>query len=328
MYVYLFDIEETPISENFKNLGYETRQFLYNTGSLSLVMMFFLPFLLVIGLIGLLPCKSAKNLKAKTKQYLFFKGVLSFLIESYMILCIAACIGQTNVSWKSGFSLRAFGSNLNLLLTGLFSLIVVAIPIVVAIVYYYYFVHIAYDKPTKYKYGKFIQDLNPRRRGRSVILLPVIGHLRKLMLAFSVVHLQNYPNFTIFSFNFQILTMIILIGQIEPFKHKSKARLETFNEVNLLLVNYHLTSLTDWVSDGDTRYIIGWSMIAVTVLGILVNMIVLAREQVADVWLSYKYWKHRAAVKQRVSELMEAKRKEEATQKLENEREDADELMR
>jgi len=140
-----------------------------------------------------------------------------------------------------------------------------------------------------------------------VILLPVIGHLRKFMLAFSVVHLQNYPNFTVFSFNFQILTMIILIGHTEPFKHKSKARLETFNEINLLLVNYHITSLTDWVRDGDTRNIIGWSMIAVTVLGILGNLIVLAREQVADVWLSFKFWKHRVAVKERITELLETK---------------------
>jgi len=157
MYVYLFDIEETSISANFENLGYEKRQFLYNTGSLSLVMLFFLPFLLIIGLIGLLPCQSAKNWSTKRKQSLFFKGVFSFLIESYMILCIAACIGQTNVSWKSGFSLTAFGSNLNILFTCLFSLIVVAIPIVVAIGYYYYFWHVAYDKPTKERYGKFIE---------------------------------------------------------------------------------------------------------------------------------------------------------------------------
>ena len=93
-----------------------------------------------------------------------------------------------------------------------------------------------------------------------------------------------------------------------------------FNEVNLLLVNYHITSLTDWVSDGDTRYIIGWSMIAVTGLGILVNMIFLAREQVADLWLSFRYWKHRNAVKERISELLEAK-------KLENEREDAEKQL-
>jgi len=157
MYVYLFDIEETPISANFENLGYEKRQFLYNTGSLSLVILFFMPFLLIIGLIGLLPCQSAKNWSTKRKQSLFFEGVFSFLIESYMILCIAACIGQTNVSWKSGFSLTAFGSNLNILLTCLFSLIVVAIPIVVAIGYYYYFWHVAYDKPTKERYGKFIE---------------------------------------------------------------------------------------------------------------------------------------------------------------------------
>ena len=221
-----------------------------------------------------------------------------------MILCAVTCIGQTNVSWMPGFSVRSFGNNLNLFLTSVFSLIVIAIPIVVAMVYYNYFVYIVYDKSKKYRYGKYIDGLSSCLNGRSVILLPVIGHLRKLMLAYTVVHLQSSPYFTIFCFNFQILMMINLIGHTEPFKLKSKARIELFNEFNLLVINYHLTSLTDWVSDGDTRYIIGWSMIAVAVFGILVNLIVLAREQVADVWLSFLYWKHRVAVKERIKELL------------------------
>ena len=87
--------------------------------------------------------------------------------------------------------------------------------------------------------------------------------------------------------------MIILVGLSRPYRLRSNNRLEIFNEFILLLVNYHLTSLTDWVSDGDTRYMIGWAMITVTVLGMTVNLSLLAREIMGDFLLKYKKWKHK-----------------------------------
>jgi len=86
--------------------------------------------------------------------------------------------------------------------------------------------------------------------------------------------------------------MIVLVGTTEPYKLKSLNRIEIFNEFNLLLVNYHLTCLTDLVQDGDTRYTIGWSMIAVTLVGIVVNLTILGKEQVAKLRLWYKKWSH------------------------------------
>ena len=55
------DIENASISENFEHLGYETRQFLYNAGSLSLVIFLFLPCVLIVYLVGLLPCDSTQK---------------------------------------------------------------------------------------------------------------------------------------------------------------------------------------------------------------------------------------------------------------------------
>jgi len=86
--------------------------------------------------------------------------------------------------------------------------------------------------------------------------------------------------------------------------------MEMFNEFNLLMVNYHLTSLTDWVSDGDTRAVIGISMIAVTMFGILVNVIVILKQQLVASWFAFKKWKHKRAVKERIEELMAVQAKE------------------
>jgi len=206
-----------------------------------------------VFLIGCLPCESAKNLSSRAKQAVFFSGFFSFLIESYLIFCVAAFINQTNPSMIFEISARAFGVNVNILFAALFTLIVIAIPIAVAMLYTEYFEVLTQDSQAKQKYGKFIEDLNTLRNGKTVILFPVIGLVRKLFLAFTVVHLQNYPNFSIFSINLQTLAMIMLIGHTEPYKLKSQNRLEMFNEFSLLLVNYHQFSLTDWVSDADTR---------------------------------------------------------------------------
>jgi len=128
-----------------------------------------------------------------------------------------------------------------------------------------------------------------------VILYPVLGQVRKLILAFTMVFLQNWPNFSIFSINFQTLMMIIMIGLTTPFKSKGDFRIENFNEFTILVVNYHLMSLTDWVYDGNTRYTIGWSMIAVTSLGIFVNLSILARQQFLFLRLKHRKWAYQKA---------------------------------
>jgi len=87
-YTKLFDIDDTPISPNFNTLGYETLQFLYNAGSLSLIIFLFLPYLMCIYSCNLLPVKRIRKFTHKQKKKVFFNGILTFLEESYMILCV------------------------------------------------------------------------------------------------------------------------------------------------------------------------------------------------------------------------------------------------
>jgi len=109
-----------------------------------------------------------------------------------------------------------------------------------------------------------------------VILYPVVSLVRKLMLALTVVFMQESTTFSLFAVNFQILAMIIMIGLTEPFAKKRDNAIDLFNEATLLWVNYTMTSFTDWMSDGDMRFNLGWSLIAVTIFNILINMLVLA----------------------------------------------------
>jgi len=97
--------------------------------------------------------------------------------------------------------------------------------------------------------------------------------------------------------------MITLVGHTKPYKLSANNRIEIFNEFNLLLVNYHLTCLTDLVQDGDTRYLIGWIMIIVTIFGIIVNLLLLGKGQFYSLRLWFLKYNHKKAVAERIEEL-------------------------
>jgi len=292
MYIYMFDIDDTPISENFNALGYETLQFVYNTGSIGLVIFFFLPFSITVYLLRFLPFEVCEKYSERKSGKIFFGEFFAFFIESYLILAVCFCINLTNMKWAhdDDHKVRTFGVNLNIVLTYVFTVLLIGMPIVVAFTSTKYFEELTQDSKKKERYGKFIEELNTKRNGKMVILYPVFNQVRKLSLAFTVVFLQRNPYFSLFSVNFQILFMIILVGLTKPFAKKRDNAVDMFNEFTLLVINYHLMSLTDWVSDGDTREVIGWSMIAVTLFSIAVNLTILAMEQYSLLRHKYLQW--------------------------------------
>ena len=66
--------------------------------------------------------------------------------------------------------------------------------------------------------------------------------------------------------------MCILIGMLEPFTKRSDYNLALINEWFCLVLNYHLFTFTDWVPDGFARNCMGYSMIAVTLFNIAINL--------------------------------------------------------
>ena len=58
----------------------------------------------------------------------------------------------------------------------------------------------------------------------------------------------------------------------KPFERLATQRLEIFNELSILSINYHLFLLTDFNADFDLQYNVGWSILLVTAINIVVNM--------------------------------------------------------
>jgi hypothetical protein len=57
--------------------------------------------------------------------------------------------------------------------------------------------------------------------------------------------------------------------------------MEIFNECCIITASYHLFLFTDFVDTTEMQYDIGWSLIGITVVNILVNMLVM-------IWMTVK----------------------------------------
>ena len=65
-------------------------------------------------------------------------------------------------------------------------------------------------------------------------------------------------------------------------------RLEIFNELCILCASYHLITLTDYTGDADLQYKIGWSLIAITVFNMTVNIIVMLTISIKNMFVLFK----------------------------------------
>ena len=85
--------------------------------------------------------------------------------------------------------------------------------------------------------------------------------------------------------------VLVYITAVRPFELPLMNRMEIFNEFCTLLAATHLFWFTDFVPDPETQCLFGWSLIAVSVLNIVVNMLVMVWTSLSS--LKLLYWKLR-----------------------------------
>ena len=77
------------------------------------------------------------------------------------------------------------------------------------------------------------------------------------------------------------ILQIVYIVSVKPFVSIKLNKLEVFNELCILLVNYHLIFFTDFIpNDPLLKYQIGWSIMSISTLSIVVNMIIIFKDLV------------------------------------------------
>ena len=73
------------------------------------------------------------------------------------------------------------------------------------------------------------------------------------------------------------MAMVIYLQWHQPYEQKAKTRIETFNEVTLIILTYFLFCFTDFVPEAETRNGLGIYYGGVTLLNIVVHMFIMLR---------------------------------------------------
>ena len=115
-----------------------------------------------------------------------------------------------------------------------------------------YFKHI-HKKYFLRTYGALYDQIN-LEEGPKVLLLPLFFLLRRLMLAISVVILNQVLIWQIMLMALQIIVSVIIIGNVRPFYFQSMSKKELFNEIILMFVMYTIICFSPFVPDVTIRF--------------------------------------------------------------------------
>ena len=211
------------------------------------------------------------SIKDKTQKWLKYSFWISFLDETYLFLAICSSLNLRNY-----FKLNQAGDATNSLLALCVGLLIIIFPVFVSI---FYSLEQNYsrirtgDTDFKDRFGSIIDGLNFKRRGRFALYYPVVSLFRKMWLAYILVYQNDKPVVNIFCVVVQALMMITVTGIAEPMIMVRENRMSIFNEFSVLIFAYHLIPLTDFMTDLNTRNLVGQSLIAVTLFNLGVNIL-------------------------------------------------------
>jgi len=91
--------ETEPLSHNFDKIGYGSLYSIRNFGSLFFVFMLAPTILALANLIGLCNFECCKKLKAYVNKAFFWNGIIGFLYENYMLICVCWMLNVTHFEW-------------------------------------------------------------------------------------------------------------------------------------------------------------------------------------------------------------------------------------
>lgn len=126
----------------------------------------------------------------------------------------------------------------------------------------------------------------------------VIGMIRKLWLVYMLVFMQDYPLLTIMLVNLQTIGMVVAVSVLQPYTLPSENHKEIIDEAVVLVFIYHLMTLTDFVSDANTREWIGFSLCFIVCCNLVVNLLIVFVQSIKHGCKRVKmHWERRQNIK-------------------------------
>ena len=121
--------------------------------------------------------------------------------------------------------------------------------------------------------GAIYENINLSRKSAFLFTFFFLG--RRLIFVVSIFYLGAWPIFQIFFLFFQSYAMLVYLMAVRPFHSKLMNALEVVNEVSVLIAIYHLLCFTEFVPDPNLHDSIGFSLLAVTGIAFVINVMAL-----------------------------------------------------
>lgn len=119
------------------------------------------------------------------------------------------------------------------------------------------------------RFGDSTDILNHRNNSASVYFL--VFCFKRLMLVLLIVF-GSTTYLQVLGTIYTVQTCVIVQGWANPFRYRGYRYLEMFNDVTTLIWCYFLFTMTDFVPNPDTRYLVGHYLITLVSVNITVNL--------------------------------------------------------
>lgn len=148
--------ESDPFSESFDNMGYGTKNFVENLGTLFIIVMVGFLFLIIICLLGIFRYTHRKiHLKYESwRDTMFWNTIIRFILEGYIELGLSSFLHYTILNWSTWSEVMA-----SLIAMGMLGT-VYAMPVISAWIIYHNR-KILINHSFEESFGAFYEGLNP-----------------------------------------------------------------------------------------------------------------------------------------------------------------------
>lgn len=174
--------------------------------------------------------------------------------------------------------------------------LIVAMPFFVWALLWYRFDKLK-EAQSKIAYGSTYMEL--RYNNKFALLYNVVYMLRRLVFTAVANFLGNSPTLQVQLIVMHSVIVLMYIKLARPFESPLVNFMEVFNEFCILIAACHLFCFTEYLGDPNMQYKMGFSMIGVTVLNIVCNMLVMIVCTGIQLRLNYLIMKVRYAYWQR-----------------------------
>jgi len=277
----LFDkyVELTPTepqSANFESLGYETRNLLKNLGLLFFLFALHLIMFLIFSILH--RCRSkGPNYEALYKwvrKHAIGTVFIRFFMESYLEVAVSVFLNFRMIS--EGSPGEIFSSVINVCL----AIALVCVPLLHFGFMYRNIEHLEH-KDFKAEYGTIYEDLDLKLDQKSALAYTAVYMFRRLMMTVIAICVPQ-PAIQLILFAYLQTAVVVYIGNENPLRTIQLNRHEKVNEGVISFLLLHMFCLTNFVTEADTRFTVGYSFCFTFLFYLAANLIILAVQSVRN----------------------------------------------